>query len=158
MIEQPVIKSAYFPILNQLFAAIVVLLKVGTDLFERNKLTYLHIIAYFVRWIEIVRLSTQTSEEVILHSCSMFARHRIPEVVVSDNVPQSLSCTQSSLDIMGSNTLPVYSPYHPQCDGEAERAVKTIKGLLTKSGDHIWHSLHTKAPLWSVDSARLNCS
>jgi len=43
---------------------------------------------YFSRWIEIARLSNQTSEEVILHTRSMFAHHGIPEVVVSDNGPQ----------------------------------------------------------------------
>ena len=39
---------------------------------------------YFSRWIEVARLNNLTSEDM----SSIFARHGIPEVVVSDNGPQ----------------------------------------------------------------------
>ena len=49
-----------------------------------------------------------------------------------------LNCMQSSLNSMDLNILQVAptTPYHPHCNGEVERAVKTIKCLLKKSGDH----------------------
>ena len=110
--------------------------KVGTDLFEWNKSTYLLMVDYFSRWIEIARLSNQTSEEVILHTRSMFARHGIPEVVVSDNGPQFSAELYAEFARQYGFEHITSSHYHPHCNGEAERGVKTIKCLLKKSGDH----------------------
>ena len=62
--------------------------KVGTDLFEWNKSTYLLVVDYYSRWIEVARLTNLTANEVIKHTQSIFARHGIPEIVVSDNGPQ----------------------------------------------------------------------
>ena len=110
--------------------------KVGTDLFEWNKSTYLLVVDYFSRWIEVARLSKLTSEEVILHTRSVFARHGIPEVVVSDGGPQfSAELYEQFAQEYGFEHI-MSSPYYPQCNGEAERAVRTIKSLLKKPGDH----------------------
>ena len=108
----------------------------GWHCFEWNKSTYLLTVDYFSRWIEIARLSNQTSEEVILHTHSMFARHGIPEVVVSDNGPQFSAELYAEFARQYGFEHITSSPYHPQCNGEAERAVKTMKCLLKKSGDH----------------------
>ena len=62
--------------------------KVGTDLFEWRQRTFLLIVDYYSRYIEIARLNRATAEEVITHTKSIFARHGIPEVVISDNGPQ----------------------------------------------------------------------
>ena len=59
--------------------------KVGTDLFEWKKDTYLLIADYYSRYIEIARLNRPTAEEIIVYTKSIFARHGIPEVMVSDN-------------------------------------------------------------------------
>ena len=47
--------------------------KVGTDLFEWKKDTFLLIVDYYSRYIEIARLSRPTTEEVIRHTKSIFA-------------------------------------------------------------------------------------
>ena len=73
---------------------------------------------------------------MILHSRSMFARHGIPEVVVSDNGPQFSAELYAEFARQYGFKHITSSPYHPQCNGEAERAVKNIKSLLKKSGDH----------------------
>ena len=49
---------------------------------------YLLIVDYFSRYIEVARLNRTTAGDVILHTKAVFARHGIPEVVVSDNGPQ----------------------------------------------------------------------
>ena len=63
-------------------------LKVATDLFVWEGKTYLLIVDYFSRYIETCKLSGKTSNEVIRHLKSIFARHGIPQCVMSDNGPQ----------------------------------------------------------------------
>ena len=109
--------------------------KIGTDLFEWNKSTYLLLVDYYSRWIEIAKLKSTTSQEVINHTRGIFARHGIPEVVVSNNGPQySAECYKKFARDYGFQHI-TSSPHYPQGNGEAERAVKTIKGMLRKSGD-----------------------
>ena len=62
--------------------------RVGTDLFEFKGQSYLLIVDYYSRFIEVALLNRTTAEEVILRTKGMFARFGIPEVVVSDNGPQ----------------------------------------------------------------------
>ena len=57
-------------------------------MFEWNKQNYLLVIDYYSRFIEIVKLSTATSCDVINHLKSIFARHGMPEPLISDNGPQ----------------------------------------------------------------------
>ena len=65
--------------------------KVASDLFEWRQQTFLLIVDYYSRFIEIARLNGSTAEEVVTHTKSIFARHGIPETVVSDNGPQYTS-------------------------------------------------------------------
>ena len=91
---------------------------------------------YYSRWIEIARLSGTISEEVIGVTSSIFARHGIPEVVVSDNGPQfSAEAYAKFAQTYGFEHV-TSSPHYPKSNGEAERAVQTVKNLLKKSGDH----------------------
>ena len=55
--------------------------KVGMDLFDFQGSTYLIIIDYYSRYIEIAKLNRTTAGEVVTHCKSIFARHGIPEVV-----------------------------------------------------------------------------
>ena len=107
--------------------------KVGTDLFEYNKYTYLLIIDYYSRWIEIAQLNKTTSEDIIRHTSSIFARHGIPEVVVSDNSPQFSSELYAKFAQQYGFEHVTSSPRYPKSYGEAERAVKTVKNFLKKS-------------------------
>ena len=72
---------------------------------------------------------------MIKHTSSIFARHGIPEIVVSDNGPQFSAELYATFAKDYGFEHVTSSPYYPQGNGEAERAVKTIKGLLRKSGD-----------------------
>ena len=109
--------------------------KIGTDLFEWDKATYLLIIDYYSRWIETAKLTGLSANSVINHTKSIFARYGIPETVVSDNGPQfsSEAYAQFALEYGFKHTTS--SPKHPQGNGEAERGVQTIKNLLKKEGD-----------------------
>ena len=65
--------------------------KVGVDLFTWEGAKYLLLIDYYSRYIEVTKLPSETSNDVIERMKSMFARRGIPQEVRSDNGPQFLS-------------------------------------------------------------------
>ena len=62
--------------------------KVASDLFKWKGATYLLVVDYFSKYIEISKLDNETSHEVVIRLKSIFARHGIPLQVFSDNGPQ----------------------------------------------------------------------
>ena len=109
--------------------------KLGADLFELGGKTYLLVVDYLSRYVELALLTHTKCNDVINHLKSMFARHGIPEVLMSDNGPQfSGQAFASFASAYGFKHL-TSSPKFPQNNGEAERAVQTIKGLLKKATD-----------------------
>ena len=109
--------------------------KVASDLFKWRGTIYLLVIDYTSKYIEISKLDNETSHEVILRLKSIFARHGIPLEVFSDNVPQYSSMEFSEFAKAYKFVHTTSSPKFPQSNGEAERAVRTIKTLLQKADD-----------------------
>lgn len=62
--------------------------KVGVDLFTISGWTYLVTVDYLSHFYEVDYLPETLSDTVITKLKSHFARHGIPDVVVSDNGPQ----------------------------------------------------------------------
>ena len=94
--------------------------KIGTDLFEFKGTAYLLLVDYYSRYIEIVKLSTTTALGVISAMKPIFARHGIPNVIISDNGPQYAS--QELRDFAAAYNFQHFtsSPYHPEGNREAE--------------------------------------
>ena len=109
--------------------------KIGTDLFELKGNSYLLLVDYFSRFIEVVKLSSTTTKSVVAAMKPIFARYGIPEIVVSDNGPQYSSQEFQNFAENYDFKHITSSPYHPQGNGEAERAVKTVKKLLRSASD-----------------------
>ena len=109
--------------------------KVGTDLFVLKQANYLVVVDYFSRYPEVIKLTSTTSQSVIVALKSTFGRHGIPEIVVSDNGPQYSSHEFSEFAKTYSFSHITSSPHYPQSNGHAERAVKTVKKLLTDADD-----------------------
>ena len=105
---------------------------IGTDLFQHKSTVYLLVVDYFSRYPEIAKLTDTTSKGVIAALQPMFARHRIPEVLRSDNAPQYVS--QQMTDYATSYGV-ISSPHYPRSNELAERTVKTVKAMLKKSKD-----------------------
>ena len=107
--------------------------KVGTDIFEFNKQTYLLVVDYWSKFIEIELLSSGYSSQFVIKKLkSIFARHGIPQIIVSDNGPpySSQDFKQFCFDWNIEHTTS--SPYLPRSNGLAERSIQTIKKLLIK--------------------------
>nr|XP_040578314.1 uncharacterized protein K02A2.6-like [Lepeophtheirus salmonis] len=82
---------------------------IATDVYEVNGKQYIVLVDYYSRWIEVASLQTTTSKEVIDRMKRVFSRFGIPDQVSS--------------------------PGHSSGNGEAERAVQTVKRLLSGSKD-----------------------
>lgn len=109
--------------------------KLGADLFSLNGSNYLLVVDYYSRYVEIAKLGPTRSSDVIVHLKSMFARHGIPETLISDNGPQFSGQDMHAFAAHYGFVHTTSSPRFPQSNGESERAVKTIKNLLKKSSD-----------------------
>ena len=109
--------------------------RVGMDLFEFRNSTYLLVVDYYSRWTEVKKLSSLTSEGTITALKGIFATHGIPDLAVSDNGPQFCSQHFSSFARDWGFSHVTSSPLYPQSNGEAERAVRTMKSLLKKNTD-----------------------
>ncbi|UYV72544.1 hypothetical protein LAZ67_9003635 [Cordylochernes scorpioides] len=74
------------------------------------------------------------------HCKAIFARHGIPDIVISDNGPQFRPSTTSAFTKFASEVgfrHITSSPKHPQSNGQAEAAVKIVKSLMKKNKDPI---------------------
>ena len=106
--------------------------QVASDLFEWQGENYLLIIDYFSRWFEICHLSSISSAAVINGCKSIFARMGIPEKFHSDKGVQFMSKEFAQFAEYWGFTHTSSSPHHHSGNGEAERAVQTVKNLLKK--------------------------
>ena len=103
--------------------------RVATDLFEINKQIWLLVVDFYSRWIEIAKIPNSGARTVIIHMKSIFARHGIPEIVMSDNgtcfSSREFADFASNYDFSHITS----SPNHSQSNGLAERSVQTVKTL-----------------------------
>ena len=108
---------------------------VATDLFELKGDLYLLAVDYFSRYPEVYKLSSITSNAIIAVLKSIFARHRIPEILWSDNGPQYAFKEFSEFAKSYQFNHLTSSPRFPQSNGQVERMVQIIKRLLKHSVD-----------------------
>ena len=107
----------------------------GADLFTLKGKTYLLVVDYFSRYVEIALLSPTRSEDVVVHLKSMFSRHGVCRRLRSDGGPQFSGSHFKNFAAEYGFEHVTSSPRFPQSNGEAERAVQTVKHLLTKASD-----------------------
>ena len=106
------------------------------DLFILEKVTYLLVVNYYSRYVEVVALPKSTSSLKIIQALkTIFARHGIPDEVHSDNGPQYHSDEFAQFAKEWGFQHSTSSLWYPQANGEVERAVKTVKNILKKEQD-----------------------
>jgi len=79
------------------------------------------------------KLNTTTAATVISKLKVIFARHGIPEKVVSDNGPQYRGKEFEDFAKTWGFTHTSTSPHYPQSNGLAEKTVQIAKLILTKA-------------------------
>ena len=97
---------------------------------------YLLVVDYYSRYVEVITLRGKTSSKSVIAALkTMFARHGIPDELRSDNGPQyhSDEFAQFASDWGFRHTTS--RPRYPQSNGQAERAVRTVKDILRKENE-----------------------
>lgn len=88
--------------------------------------TLLVIVDYYSRYLEVVEMSSITTESTIRELLTVFSRYGVPDVLRADNGPQFSSdefrvfCTEYGIKL--ESTI----PYWPQMNGEVERQNRSI--------------------------------
>lgn len=90
---------------------------------------------YFSRYIEVANLPKLVTAATVERLKVIFARFGIPETLLTDNGPQFASCEFAEFARDYDFEHVTSSPRYLQSNGEAERAVRTVKRLLKKNQD-----------------------
>ncbi|KAG1682159.1 hypothetical protein GQR58_011304 [Nymphon striatum] len=93
------------------------------DLFIIKKSSFIVMADNLTKYWNVEQLQDETTEDTILQIKKIFSRHRIPELVISDNGPQFTSkLFKSFAETYGFHQY-TSSPYHPRGNGTAEAAI-----------------------------------
>ena len=106
--------------------------KVGTDIFCIEGRNYLVTVDYFSQFIEVDYLTDTTSQAVVSKLKGQFARHGIPDVVISDNGPQFSSSHFAHFAATWQFEHQPSSPGNSKGNGAAEAAVKVVKRMMKR--------------------------
>ena len=106
--------------------------KVGTDIFSISGRSYLVTVDYFSLFFEVDYLTDTLSRTVITKLKHHFARHGIPDVLISDGGPQFSSEGFRIFSNSWGFKHTQSSPGNSQANGAAEAAVKTAKNMMRK--------------------------
>ena len=121
--------------------------KVSQDIFYLCGKNYLVSVDHYSDFMELGELSDSSSESVVQAFKGQFARHGIPQVVVTDNGPAFASKAYAIFSKAYEFCHVTSSPYYSQGNGRAEAVVKSVKMLLKKAED-LWLALldHRNTP------------
>ena len=93
---------------------------------------FLIVIDAHSKWMEVEVVYSTTSQATIEHLRAIFARFRLPKVIVSDNGTCFTSSEFTEFTQLHDITHIQIAPYHPSTNGLAERAVYTFKMRMKK--------------------------
>ena len=86
--------------------------RVGADIFEFEKKKYLVLSDYYSNFFEMTKLTSMNAENVISICKSRFARHGVPDVLVSDCGTQFTSSLFKDFSLTWNFEHAMSSPHH----------------------------------------------
>lgn len=110
--------------------------RAAADICEVKGHTFLVVVDYYSRYIEMARLDSNTrASTVIAHLKSILATHGIVETLVTDNGPQFANAAMAKFSREYGFTHITSSPKYARSNGAAENAVKRFKNMAKKNDD-----------------------
>ena len=107
-------------------------LKLSVDIAEHAGKSYLVVMDYFSRWIEIIPIRNKSSTCIIEKLKYIFSNFGIPSLLISDNVPFK-SYEFQNFSKEWNFSIQTCSPHYHQSNGLAEKAVDIAKIMIKKS-------------------------
>ena len=107
---------------------------VSQDLCAFESSNYLVTTDHYSDFIEVDELENTLSVTVAAKTEAHFARHGVPETILTDNGPQFIASDFERLCQRYQTKHVTSSPYWPKGNGKSEASVKIVKGILKKSG------------------------
>ena len=104
------------------------------DIMTYHGRDFLVVVDYYSKHPEISQLPDKTAKTINRHAKSIYSRHGIPEEIVSNNMPFGSHEFKDFVHVWGIKTT-TSSPTYAQSNGQAERFVQTLKGLLKKADE-----------------------
>ncbi|CAB0012072.1 unnamed protein product, partial [Nesidiocoris tenuis] len=108
--------------------------RIHIDFAELEKRQFLIIVDAYSKWLEILPMSSTTTQSTIEVLQSLFARYGLPQTIVSDNGPQFKSPEFGVFMQQNGINHRFTAPYHPNSNGQAERYVRTFKESVKSDG------------------------
>ena len=108
--------------------------KIAMDIMTYHGRDYLVIVDYYSKYPEVSLLPDKTASSIITYTKGICARHGIPEEILSDNMPFGSREFKDFAYEWGIKTT-TSSPTYAQSNGQAERCMQILKGLLKKADE-----------------------
>ena len=108
---------------------------VASDVFEYSMCHYLVVVDLYSDYIEIAKLDSLSTQELISKIKPIFATHGTPAVLTTDNATNYASKEFKDFTNSWDITHVTSSPHHHVANGRAEAAVKTMKSIMKKSSN-----------------------
>ncbi|UYV63588.1 K02A2.6-like [Cordylochernes scorpioides] len=107
--------------------------KIAVDFMEVSGTSSILVVDYHSKFVEIRKLSSKRETETILQLKTIFRTHGIPRTLVSDNGPPFNSTGFKNFAQKYEFKHQTSSPKYPRSNGQVERTIQTIKGLIIKA-------------------------
>lgn len=100
---------------------------------EQNQENYLILVDYYSNFFEVAKLNSTKTPSIIKNLKTNFARHGIPNVIISDNGPQFHNAEIKQFAKEWKFTHMTSSPHYLKSNGLTERTIQTVKKVLKKA-------------------------
>ncbi|UYV70481.1 K02A2.6-like, partial [Cordylochernes scorpioides] len=107
--------------------------KIAVDFMEVSGTSSILVVDYHSKFVEIRKLSSKRETETIMQLKTIFRTHGIPRTLVSDNGPPFNSTGLKNFAQKYEFKHQTSSPKYPRSNGQVERTIQTIKGLIIKA-------------------------
>jgi hypothetical protein len=88
---------------------------------------------YYTKWPEAFAVPDHTSETLAkIIAAQIFSRHGAPERIITDRGPDFMADTYRQVTELLQMKHSPTTPYHPQTDGQCEKMIGTISGILAR--------------------------